>query len=370
MTRPYIQSFLSIPSLQSRLIKSAPSRGGETGRRAGFKIRFLREWGFESPPRHHLTSCGNSSGVEHNLAKVGVASSNLVSRSIFLTLLFALHLFSETFILEADYYLDRDRVYASDLIGPLEEDFLIGEFGTRSLLQYPASRIKRLFDQEGIAVDTAASIVTVYRLGGVDLAALEAKLMTHFFERYPQMQVTRVHIRPQSVSDITGLELVEVQVGVNQLRRNQGTFQAWFGRGGEGLKRLFFGYEIEAALPVLEADRVIDSGALIDTHNTKERLMAFERLSADPILQKDLGRVTARGRLRQGDVITQNRVTAVPDLRRGARIRVEMVESGVRLSFLATAKSDAMIGEQLEVEDARGRTFRVRLMEKDRARVE
>ena len=29
------------------------------------------------------TKCGNSSGVEHNLAKVGVASSNLVSRSIF-----------------------------------------------------------------------------------------------------------------------------------------------------------------------------------------------------------------------------------------------------------------------------------------------
>ena len=29
-----------------------------------------------------LKRCGNSSGVEHNLAKVGVASSNLVSRSI------------------------------------------------------------------------------------------------------------------------------------------------------------------------------------------------------------------------------------------------------------------------------------------------
>ena len=30
-----------------------------------------------------LLYCGNSSGVEHTLAKVGVASSNLVSRSIF-----------------------------------------------------------------------------------------------------------------------------------------------------------------------------------------------------------------------------------------------------------------------------------------------
>ena len=29
-----------------------------------------------------ISVCGNSSVVEHNLAKVGVASSNLVSRSI------------------------------------------------------------------------------------------------------------------------------------------------------------------------------------------------------------------------------------------------------------------------------------------------
>ena len=30
-----------------------------------------------------MSACGNSSVVEHNLAKVGVASSNLVSRSSF-----------------------------------------------------------------------------------------------------------------------------------------------------------------------------------------------------------------------------------------------------------------------------------------------
>ena len=30
----------------------------------------------------HVAKCGNSSVVEHNLAKVGVASSSLVSRSI------------------------------------------------------------------------------------------------------------------------------------------------------------------------------------------------------------------------------------------------------------------------------------------------
>ena len=41
---------------------------------------------FDSGSRHHEiegSKCGSSSGVEHNLAKVGVAGSNPVFRSIF-----------------------------------------------------------------------------------------------------------------------------------------------------------------------------------------------------------------------------------------------------------------------------------------------
>jgi hypothetical protein len=36
----------------SPLSKGCP--GGGIGRRGGFKIRFLRKWGFESPPGYHL----------------------------------------------------------------------------------------------------------------------------------------------------------------------------------------------------------------------------------------------------------------------------------------------------------------------------
>lgn len=32
---------------------SISRRGGGIGRRAGLKIRFRKEWGFDSPPRHH-----------------------------------------------------------------------------------------------------------------------------------------------------------------------------------------------------------------------------------------------------------------------------------------------------------------------------
>ena len=31
-----------------------PCRGGEIGKHAGFKIQFLRKWGFDPPPRHQV----------------------------------------------------------------------------------------------------------------------------------------------------------------------------------------------------------------------------------------------------------------------------------------------------------------------------
>jgi hypothetical protein len=37
-----------------------PCRGGGTGRRAGFKIRFLRKCGFDSRSRHHNNDAGSS----------------------------------------------------------------------------------------------------------------------------------------------------------------------------------------------------------------------------------------------------------------------------------------------------------------------
>ncbi len=56
---------------------------GGIGRRTRLRIWRRKAWGFDSLHPHHLiVICGSSSVVEHHLAKVGVAGSNPVFRSI------------------------------------------------------------------------------------------------------------------------------------------------------------------------------------------------------------------------------------------------------------------------------------------------
>ena len=51
------------------------------GRRAALRWQCREAWEFESPPLHFLYYAEIAQLVEHNLAKVGVASSSLVFRS-------------------------------------------------------------------------------------------------------------------------------------------------------------------------------------------------------------------------------------------------------------------------------------------------
>ena len=60
----------------------------------------IASWEFESPPLHYhiifkLLSAEIAQLVEHNLPKVGVASSSLVFRSLFLSLFLEKHTFNE-----------------------------------------------------------------------------------------------------------------------------------------------------------------------------------------------------------------------------------------------------------------------------------
>ncbi|MGE4295271.1 MAG: flagellar basal body P-ring formation chaperone FlgA [Campylobacterales bacterium] len=237
-------------------------------------------------------------------------------------------------------------------------------------MQFPLSRLKRLFEEQGIAVESAAAIVTVYRVGDLDLQALKTVLREQFLAHYPQMHIAEITVRPQSFIDVAGLELIEVVVAENSLRRNQGTFQAWYGQNGQGLKRLFFAYEVAASLQAFAATRQINGGGIVGADNVRETIIAFETLSDRPLAADKLGRVAAKGRIAAGDVIFQNRVALVPDVRKNGRIRVELIESGIRLTFLATAQRDAQIGESVEVKDDAGRSFTVRVISKELARVE
>ena len=83
----------------------------------------------------HVAKCGNSSVVEHNLAKVGVASSSLVSRSIFKKHLQVPFFAGNWFLLklymagwQSGYAAACKAVYAGSIPTPASREYPFGNF--------------------------------------------------------------------------------------------------------------------------------------------------------------------------------------------------------------------------------------------------
>jgi flagella basal body P-ring formation protein FlgA len=294
-----------------------------------------------------------------------------MTKTILLSLLLPIALLAKTYILEESYLINDDTIMASDIIAiDKQNDFMIDRFGGRNSVQLSAAKLIRKFAAKDITIDTAAPIITFYYVRNIDLDLIKERVREKFIETYPSMQIDEIRIKPLSFGDFGALDIVQIDIGKNTLRRSKGSFVVWFGNEESKVKRGFFAYEIDASMKVIKTSRTLAGGTIVSADNTKISLIAFEQLSDVPIDESRLGKIVVKGRLGSDEILTSNRVITLPDVRKKSDIRVEIVQHGVKLTFIATAQKDANIGEIIDVKDQNGKIHRVRIISKELARQE
>jgi flagella basal body P-ring formation protein FlgA len=282
-----------------------------------------------------------------------------------------LGLIADVFVLENSYLINDEEIRASDLIKiDAESDFTVDRFENKSAVQTPLSKLKRIFSERNISVDSQYPIVTFYYSRDIDLELIKEALKDRFTETYPSINVDDIKIAPMSFSDISALEIAQVDISPNALRRNKGSFAVWLGANDEKVKRLFFSFEIAAHLRVLQAAKQIERGTILSSDNLKEVLIAFEHISAKPIDKSALGKIAAKNRLNKGEIITDRVVAALPDVRKNSQITTELIRNGIKISFIGVAQKDANIGELVAIKDQNKRVFTARIISKELARIE
>jgi flagella basal body P-ring formation protein FlgA len=279
--------------------------------------------------------------------------------------------FAATHILEESYLINDDKIMASHVMDiETRNDFVIDRFDNKSAVQFPLNKLKRIFEDRNISVDSRAAIVTFYYARDVDFEYIKNAVSDRFLETYQTMLINDIIIKPLSYVDISGLEIVQIDVSQNALRGAKGSFAVWFGSEDSKIKRAFFSFEIDANLRVLRASRQIASGAILSKANVEETLIVLDRIGSKPIDKSSLDKIVAKNRLNKGDIITDKNVAIVPDVRKNSQITAELVKNGVKLSFLAVVQKDADIGDLVTVKDQNKRSFTARIISKDLARIE
>ncbi|MDR2639667.1 MAG: flagellar basal body P-ring formation chaperone FlgA [Helicobacteraceae bacterium] len=292
-------------------------------------------------------------------------------RRLFVLLALCYSALADAFILDDGYLINGDEINASAIINlSPKADFIIDRFGSKSAVQFPFNRLKRMFAEHNIAIDSPHPIITFYYSRDIDMELIKEALIDRFTEAYPSININDIKIKPLSFSDIDNLTIAQVDISQNALRRSKGSFAVWFGANDAKVRRLFFSFEIEANLRLLQAAKQIERGTILSGENLIEVFADFDRMSSKPIDRSAFGKIAAKSRLNKGDIITDRSVVPLPDIRKNAQIMTELISNGVKISFIGVAQNDADIGELVRIKDQNKRVFTARVISKELARVE
>ena len=298
--------------------------------------------------------------VEHNLAKVGVAGSTPVSRSIF----FSLFLFiTVSFSLQADtihlknrYTVDSDCITLETFGLPGREKCLKRLPENRIRLQVPTYEAAEWLKKAGFDVRLPKSgIITFERSGLPQDPGLRQKIAEAYRHTYPTIDIRSILVEPTGSKRERFRFAPEctVRLAKSALQRNSGTFVVKCGK-----RRHFFRYSVDAAIGVYKANHQIKKDKMISLKAIAFERVPFVKIHDIPLTGPIEGRYIARQNIAAGKIITRRMVAPVPDVKKNERVLCIYEDGPVRIEFEATAMQNGYIGENITVKKTDGRSLR------------
>ena len=318
--------------------------------------------------------CGNSSVVEHDLAKVGVASSNLVSRSILILLLFTFSLFSsDTIYIDKTYCIDQDTLKVS----------FFGYQGTNDpiIIQIPKDRtnysisstviLSALAERNVTTVDTSEGVVVFKRnctlMGKSD--EIESAFLKKFQEVSPSVVIEdrpRIAAKSSLPNDFKRYQLVGIFIADTMLKKSNGTFVAIF-KVGDKERKLYFSYAMNAKVMVFKAKRNLLNGKILTNDDYESILVSLETLPNRTFLGEIPQNATTKAAIKEGQILADYHFDVKKTLSKKESIKALLKEEGMVIEVQATLLEDADIGDIIKIKTDQGKILNAKIVSRNEA---
>ena len=313
--------------------------------------------------------CGNSSVVEHNLAKVGVASSNLVSRSILLLLFLIIPLFSNpNIILEKSYCVEEDSVKLSFFGYQGSNDIIITNIPKdRVSYSITSTSIINAFSDRNITVtDSSEGIITFKRhcslMGKSDL--IESALLKKIQLSSPFLHIEtkpKITSKTHLPVDFKRYEFIDVQLQESVVKKNNGTFVALF-KADNKEKKLYFSYEMNAKAMAFKAKRNLLNGKILTDDDYESVWMSLDALPPRVLLNEIPQNSSTKASLKEGQVLMEYHLEVKKLLSKKETIKALFKDQGLVIEVQATLMDDANIGEIVKIKTEQGKTLNAKII--------
>ena len=309
--------------------------------------------------------------VEHDLAKVGVASSNLVSRSIFFILLVFTSLFSspvETLYIQKSYCIQDETLKAS----------FFGYIGTSNteVINIPKERqqyalpsyqiINALSDKNVSVVDVSGGVVTFQRhcrlMGKAE--DIEAALRTKIKELSPSIVIERgpiVSAKSSLPSDFERYVFDSITLYDSMLKKGSGSFIVNFFVDGKA-KKIYLYYDMHAKLPVFKAKRNLQSAKILEIDDYEPLLLDIDMVPSRSIIGEMPSSLITRNYIKEGQVLSEYLFDIKKDIMKKESIKALYKEGSLVIEIHVILQEDANIGDRVKVKTEHGKVLNAKIL--------
>ena len=294
--------------------------------------------------------CGNSSGVEHNLAKVGVASSNLVSRSIFLLLffLFSTKLFANEVSIYPMYCIVNDQISLRTLGFDGEDNEILNLEGMRAakieskrLYEILTSNFKTYKDKSG------GSVVFVKNCQIMD--EIQMHFLRAISDEYPGISVSDLSISPQNKLPANFKDLVFKNIFLSDQNSQKGVFRASFEDVDLSLKSLYFKFSFNAKMPVFIAINSMNTNHILSLLDYQPTMIEFSKWPRDALSGLSAATLITKIQIKSGEILTKRQFNAISLVKKGEMLNAVLIEGGVNIIAEVKALEDGNLGDMIKI---------------------
>ncbi len=311
---------------------------------------------------------GNSSVVEHDLAKVGVASSNLVSRSILL-LLFILSFLnsSDKFFIKKSYCVDNLQKVDSSLFTKDKKDsfFILNLPKNRTRYMVSSLKITSKFRLHDINITDLTNGVVIFKKCKIpiNLKKIKMLLSEKFKERFPHIKIKSLSIFPFSpLSPKLSLFTIQrLDFKRDYLKRAVGTFGVWL-KKGKITKQIYLKYNIDASIVVFKANYNLRNDKILQNDDYTKTRVKLDRLPYGILRGKLGGKYIVRGYIRRGMILSMNHFRVKKDILKGEYIKAILKDENLVLEIDAHLMNDANIGDTVSIKTDAGKIFKAKIV--------
>lgn len=277
----------------------------------------------------------------------------------FLSLFFALFLFGfckENTTIKESYTFNRNEIYSTDLL-PNSPRFLIAKFGEHFTLTLSSQKLQELFASHSIPFQTPFSQITFIYDSTLPLKGVKEKISLVLKEQYPTINIKDIRLKPIG-TDLKKEQVFELKTIQNAIFKKK-TFQILLNTSSGVVPFLC---EVDAKIEVYVAKEDIRAREDLDRGNVERKSIEFEGFLQPPISEKEFLSSSARSFIKQGQIITINKIKPKLFVKKGDMIEVSYQEGGVKITARLEAMQNGSFGEEIMARNPTSKkTLKVRI---------